>query len=181
MEHNSKDLIALFNATFLTSENTILVQGQGEPIYLPSDSHSPHHRIEFAHGFFRSALHEIAHWTIAGPSRRKLPDYGYWYKPDGRNALEQLEFEKVEVKPQAIEWILSVAANTRFTVSVDNLAGGMSAWRPFETKVRNLVLNILQGDVALPPRARIFACALSTRYETGEDWKNPKSYRDPNF
>lgn len=55
---------------------------------------------------FNSALHEISHWTIAGKERRLLADLGYWYAPDGRTREQQALFEQVEVKPQAIEWLL---------------------------------------------------------------------------
>ncbi len=121
--HDPDDLIALFNDEFRASENTILVRGDDEPIYLPADADHPVARIVFAHGFYASALHEIAHWCIAGPERRKLVDYGYWYRPDGRTAEEQAEFERVEIKPQAVEWGLAIAAGFRFDVSCDNLSG----------------------------------------------------------
>ncbi|GAM69307.1 transporting ATPase [Vibrio sp. JCM 19236] len=26
-------------------------------------------------------MHEIAHWCVAGPKRRLLEDFGYWYEP----------------------------------------------------------------------------------------------------
>ena len=69
------------------------------PIYLPADAAHPRHRIIFARGFYASALHEpeIAHWCIAGEQRRLLElittDYGYWYEPDGRDAITQAAFE----------------------------------------------------------------------------------------
>ena len=105
----------------MTELNTELVAGDDEPIYLPADAEHRHHRIVFAHGFYASALHEIAHWLVAGAKRRDQEDYGYWYCPDGRDKAQQLAFEQVEVKPQAIEWALSVAAGFNFNVSVDNL------------------------------------------------------------
>ena len=37
MNHRYEDLIEIFNNTFLESENTILVKGDDEPIYLPAD------------------------------------------------------------------------------------------------------------------------------------------------
>jgi elongation factor P hydroxylase len=86
-----QDLIHLFNQTFAESENTHLVKGQSEPIYLPANDQVNYHRIIFAHGFFASALHEIAHWCVAGQARRLLEDYGYWYCPDGRNMQQQTE------------------------------------------------------------------------------------------
>ena len=68
-------------------------------------------------------MHEIAHWCVAGPKRRLLEDFGYWYEPDGRTELVQAEFEKVEIRPQSYEWILSVSAGLPFSVSCDNLNG----------------------------------------------------------
>jgi elongation factor P hydroxylase len=60
---------------------------------------------------------------IAGDERRTQVDYGYWYAPDGRNAQQQKLFQQVEVKPQALEWILSDAAHYPFQFSFDNLTG----------------------------------------------------------
>src|SRR5690606_39383874 len=55
--------------------------------YLPASEPDGLARVVFAHGFFASALHEIAHWCIAGDYRRTLHDYGYWYCPDGRTPV----------------------------------------------------------------------------------------------
>jgi elongation factor P hydroxylase len=121
--HLYEDLITIFNDCFFSEYSTRLVKGGDEPIYLPLDEQRPYHALCFAHGYFSSALHECAHWLIAGEERRKLVDFGYWYVPDGRTSEEQLLFQQVEVKPQAIEWILSKAANYRFRLSIDNLNG----------------------------------------------------------
>lgn len=100
MNHEYQDLITIFNDTFLESFNTKLELGGDEPIYLPADEAHPHHRIIFARGFYASALHEIAHWCVAGPERRLLEDFGYWYEPDGRTAEVQAEFEKLKFAPK---------------------------------------------------------------------------------
>ena len=117
-------LIRLFNAVFdnpaLAQMSTRLVRGGDAPEYFPADSHGSA-RIEFAHGFFASCLHEISHWCVAGAERRKLNDFGYWYEADGRNEAQQRLFEKVEIKPQAIECLMTLAANRYFYVSQDNL------------------------------------------------------------
>ncbi len=84
-------------------------------------SERPYNVILFAHGYYSSALHEIAHWLVAGEARRKLEDFGYWYEPDGRSAERQREFESAEIKPQAIEWVLATAAGFRYFASADNL------------------------------------------------------------
>ena len=112
-------LIALFTTLFANQE-VILVRGTGEPEYFPAKDNQPA-RIEFAHGFFQSALHEISHFFIAGKQRRQLSDFGYWYAPDGRTAAQQQAFERVEIKPQALECLFSLACGRNFRVSQDNL------------------------------------------------------------
>ncbi|MFY0676904.1 MAG: elongation factor P hydroxylase [Neptuniibacter sp.] len=151
-------LIALFNQLFLPRYNTVLVRGEDEPIYLPADDQNPHNRVVFAHGFYASALHEIAHWCVAGPERRKLVDFGYWYKPDGRTADEQTEFEKVEVKPQAYEWIMSVASGHKFHFSADNLSSEIGASEQFQENVLSTVHDLLEQG--LPERVLVLVEGL---------------------
>lgn len=160
--HQIADLIRIFNDLFLEELNTELVAGDGEPVYLPAGQHRPHNQIIFAHGFFASALHEIAHWCVAGPERRRLEDFGYWYKPDGRTALEQQEFERVEQRPQAFEWILSVSAGKRFHFSADNLAAGLGASDGFKQAVQLRVMQTL--DEGLNPRLEALSHALRAFY-----------------
>ncbi|CAK6714582.1 conserved hypothetical protein [Vibrio harveyi] len=165
MNHEYQDLITIFNDTFLESFNTKLELGGDEPIYLPADEAHPHHRIIFARGFYASALHEIAHWCVAGPERRLLEDFGYWYEPDGRTAEVQAEFEKVEVRPQAYEWILAKSADFPFNVSCDNLHGDFEPDRlGFMHKVHNEVMGILENG--LPPRVQMLSDALRAFYQT---------------
>ncbi|WP_296244624.1 MULTISPECIES: elongation factor P hydroxylase [unclassified Psychrobacter] len=112
-------LISLFNILF-AHQQVILVRGDSEPEYFPAKNNEPA-RIEFAHGFFQSALHELSHFCIAGERRRQLADFGYWYAPDGRSAAQQKAFERVEIKPQALECLFSLACGRPFQVSEDNL------------------------------------------------------------
>lgn len=159
-----QDLLHIFAHCFADSENTHLVRGESEPIYLPADEFVAYHRIIFAHGFFASALHEIAHWCIAGKARRLLEDYGYWYCPDGRNAQQQADFEQVEIKPQAIEWAFSVACGKPFRVSTDNLNGAEGDNTAFTQNVQRQVYTYL--DCGFPPRAQQFIDALHRFYQT---------------
>ena len=145
-KHRISDLIRLFNDEFLASHNTVLVRGGDEPIYLPADAEHPRHRIVFARGFYASALHEIAHWCIAGPRRRLLVDYGYWYRPDGRTAEEQAEFERVEARPQALEWAFSIVADFRFHVSADNLSGAPVDLDGFRRRVHSELCRYAERD-----------------------------------
>ncbi len=59
-------LIDLFDATFYQRYNTRLVAGTHEPIYMPASHKCRFHQVIFGHGFFASALHEVAHWCLAG-------------------------------------------------------------------------------------------------------------------
>ncbi|WP_440904654.1 elongation factor P hydroxylase [Catenovulum sp. SX2] len=161
--HDIQDIIQLFNQTFLPSYNTELVKGDDEPIYYPATDTSPA-KVVFAHGYYASALHEIAHWCLAGSERRQQVDYGYWYNPDGRNEQQQKAFEQVEIKPQAIEWILSVAAGFNFKVSCDNLNGSYQPDRhEFRSKIRQQVESYLTQ--AMPERLNTFALTLSQFYQ----------------
>ncbi|SIO92959.1 elongation factor P hydroxylase [Vibrio spartinae] len=165
MVHRYQDLINMFNRTFAERYQTRLVSGDDEPIYLPADDSVPYHRIIFAHGFYASALHEIAHWCVAGPERRMLEDFGYWYEPDGRTREVQAAFELVEIRPQAYEWILSVSADFPFSVSCDNLNGDFEPDRlQFMAKVHDEVMQILRQG--LPERVGLLADELRNFYQT---------------
>ena len=161
--HDCDDLIRLFAHCFTKSHNTRLVKGMDEPIYLPAHAGCDYHAVVFAHGFFSSALHECAHWLLAGKSRRQIVDYGYWYVPDGRNLEQQREFLRVEIKPQALEWVLSQAAHYPFQISLDNLHGVDVDTHAFEQAVKQQVHQYtVQG---LPPRAELFYAALCNFYQ----------------
>jgi elongation factor P hydroxylase len=79
----------------------------------------PYNRIVFAHGFYASGLHEISHWCIAG---KRVASW--WISATGtaRTAAmhDPVQFEDVEVKPQALDWLFCVAAGFPFNVSCDN-------------------------------------------------------------
>jgi elongation factor P hydroxylase len=164
MIHAAEDLILIFNRCFEQEYQTRLEKSPDEPWYLPKSDEHKYHRILFAHGFFSSALHEISHWMIAGPQRRLLEDYGYWYEPDGRSIEQQRLFEQVEVKPQALEWILSQACQYRFQFSLDNLNGETGDISAFKNAVMAQVNQYCLGG--LPKRAEQFRLALCQFYET---------------
>ena len=169
-------LMALFDACFRHSDNTVLIKGGDEPIYLPAGSSDDQvengavrdvHRVVFARGYASSALHEIAHWCIAGEARRQQVDYGYWYEPDGRSAEQQRWFESVEVKPQALEWVLSMAANWSFAISADNLNGDAGDQAGFKRAVLRQVHQYCQAG--LPARAWRFRSQLVMQFGTAPD------------
>ncbi|BCA94790.1 transporting ATPase [Legionella antarctica] len=161
--HHYQDLITIFNNCFASTYNTRLVKGDNEPVYLPAEGECSYNALFFAHGFFSSALHECSHWFIAGEERRKRVDFGYWYMPDGRTAEQQALFQQVEVKPQAIEWILSMAAGHKFRVSIDNLNGAESDTLAFKNAVYSQVLQYCRDG--LPQRAHQFRAALCAFYK----------------
>ncbi|MFS2224769.1 elongation factor P hydroxylase [Pantoea sp. B65] len=163
--HHYQQLITLFDHCFSEDFHTRLIKGDDEPIYLPADDESPWHRVVFAHGYYASALHEISHWCIAGAERRKRVDFGYWYCPDGRDASTQHQFEAVEIKPQALEWLFCVAAGFPFNVSCDNLSGDCEPDRiAFQRNVHAQVMTYLQQGI--PSRPARFIAALCSYYST---------------
>ena len=151
-------LVALFNATFEQSERTVLQGGADEPYYVPGEPH----RIFFREDFVRSALHEVAHWCVAGEFRRALPDYGYWYSPDGRDAGQQLAFFAVEARPQAIERNFCEAIGILFSPSVDNVDVQIEPHHlcRFEARIEEWCDQFERSG--LPPRAAQFVIALQS-------------------
>ena len=117
----AQTLEQVFSDCFRDNSNTILQGGYSEPLYQPAASARQFNVLRYREDFFASALHEVAHWCIAGSTRRKQLDFGYWYAPDGRNESQQSAFENVEYKPQALEWFFAKACGSRFRISVDNL------------------------------------------------------------
>ena len=156
----AEEVVATFNRLFQETEETVLVAGASEPFYLPGRPN----QVFFRADYVRSALHEVAHWCVAGRCRRGLPDYGYWYTPDGRSNERQASFFSVEAKPQAIESLFCEAMNVTFAPSVDNLvhASSAAALRVFEDRIELWRARLLLWD--LPRRASRFLAALA-RYD----------------
>ena len=165
------DIAGLFNATFASTHATVLVGGAAEPAYHPPDAS----RIDVARGvpatpgygrgviryredFAASALHEIAHWCIAGPARRALPDYGYWYVAPPRSRAEREAFYRVEARVQALERILARICGCRFRVSADDLS--VDSVADFERAIDAAATDLEQ---CLPPRAERFINAALHR------------------
>lgn len=160
---DAQALIALFNRQFGDAFRTQLFGGAAEPLYQPAMAEHDYHRLYFRADYPASALHEVAHWCIAGPARRQQLDYGYWYEPDGRDRQRQQQFEAVEARPQALEWLFSRAAGLPFRLSVDNLDAaaeidpfpfGLAVWQALQCYLRR----------GLPPRAATFRDALAMAF-----------------
>ncbi len=152
-------LQAIFLDCFYTGYRTRLVGGAAEPLYEPGDD-SADALIHFREDYAASALHEVAHWCIAGEARRRRQDYGYWYAPDGRTRSQQRAFEQVEVRPQAVEWHLALAAGVSFSISADNLAAPVDT-QEFEKAVVAQARVFCESP--LPPRAALYRDALAEK------------------
>lgn len=159
-----------FHAVFYTAYKTRLAGGASEPEYRApcqhteqSDSSLGDAVIVYRQDYSASVLHEVAHWCIAGQQRRQQNDYGYWYSPDGRDETAQRLFEKVEAKPQALEYLFSACCGLPFRLSVDNLAlpewdqsdFAVSVWQQFRS------LPDAEGGA----RWMLFADALARQFQ----------------
>lgn len=156
----SQHLEQLFQACFFCDYQTVLVGGAKEPLYAPAVGTQPA-SIHYTRDYYRSALHEVAHWCIAGENRRKQEDYGYWYAPEGRTLEQQARFEQVEVRPQAIELLFCAAVGHDFYVSCDNFitTGNDEA---FAHAVWHEAMRMLEKGA--PPRAQQWLSVLHLAY-----------------
>ena len=160
-----RQLMCVFNREFLASDKTELIGGASEPYYEPGAPHCIHFRADYV----RSALHEVAHWCVAGTRRRQLPDYGYWYSPDGRDAELQQAFFAVEARPQAVERCFCEAIGIAFSPSVDNVGAHIEPpqLRRFETRVQEWCDQFER--TGLPSRAARFITALRSNTSLSQD------------
>ena len=155
-------LIHLLNEHYLNHYKTILVGGFDEPFYKASQG-SDLAEIRFTQDYIRSALHELAHWCVAGSERRKTDDFGYWYANDGRNQQQQNEFYKVEIKPQAIEWALSLICGVKFEASIDNLQQQVTGAELFEQQLHQQLKQYCSNGFNKKTRALIQTLANHRR------------------
>jgi len=164
-EPSIERLVIIFDELFLPEENTRLQIGAKEPFYQAAKAGKA--AVIFSRqDYFSSALHEIAHWTIAGAKRRQQDDFGYWYAPEGRSEQQQLKFEQVEVKPQAVEWLLSLACRQVFNLSADNLSQNTAATVQFEDLVYKQMLNYFESG--LPVRADKLSRIFCDEFRAGK-------------
>ncbi len=115
-----QEIARTFNRLFAESHNTVIKGGALEPLYKPPKDND-RGVIRYTHNYTASALHEIAHWCIAGRRRRRLLDYGYWYTPPPRSLLDQRSFFSVESRVQALEWLFADAVGVSFHLSTDDV------------------------------------------------------------
>ena len=117
---NSETISDLFNSTFEKKYRVRLVGGATEPIYLPPTNKKTG-VIFFREDFVSSALHEVAHWCLAGRDRRKMVDFGYEYISPPRDEIAQKIFLQAETRVQGLERLFSEVSGVSFLASLDNL------------------------------------------------------------
>ena len=167
--HQVEDFVELFNREF-SDCNTRLQAGAIEPFYQAPVEHKP--AIIFStQDYFSSALHECAHWCIAGEKRRQMDDYGYWYAADGRTPKQQQEFFRVEQKPQALEWAFALASNLPFRLSQDNLNNPSGDAKAFREQVFSALKDYFEHG--FPPRATRMIQMLCRYFRQGHPIKIP--------
>lgn len=146
------EICQCFNGLFGVAYNVELRGGGAEPDYIPPAPDQPGVLVARA-DFAASALHEAAHWCVAGAARRLQPDYGYLYLPPPRSGADQRKFFSWELRNQAVECYLSEAAGLPFRASADDPDLSLAALAAFEREVR-------ARTAPQPPRAVQLAQAL---------------------
>jgi elongation factor P hydroxylase len=153
-------VLEVFHAVF-APESVRLIGGFPEPFYR-APGHEGGAEIRFTRDYLNSSLHETAHWCIAGAERRLRDDYGYWYRPDGRNGPEQSEFFRAEAAPQSLERAFATACGEAFRMSCDNLAGEVAGQAEFAAALQGKLASYLERG--FPARADRFLAGLMTRF-----------------
>ena len=157
----SDEIIGVFNSVFSVTERTVLSGGAAEPFYEPGYPAT----IFFREDFERSALHEVAHWCVAGRFRRQLPDYVSCCRAEGRDSSRQAASYEVETRLQAIELLFCEALDLSFKVSLDNLSVALDdplVIRFADAVCAQAAAFRLNG---LPQRAAVFRDGLRQRRE----------------
>ena len=151
----------IFNEAFLESHHTLMSGGGAEPLY-EAAAGSTRARIVFTRDYPASALHEAAHWCLAGLVRRRQRDYGYWYIPGPRDPQQRRAFFAAEAEVQALEAIFAHACGVRFVISADDFAATPAEIDSFGRVVSEL---IAVRRSRLRSRARRFLDALELAFE----------------
>ena len=123
-----RSIAGLFNVRLGPKYATLLIGGAEEPLYLPAAPGRSRALLRYTRDYARSALHELAHWSLAGPQRRELVDYGYWYRPPPRSKAEQARFFAAELRVQALECLFCEVCGVVFHVSADNIGADTSGF-----------------------------------------------------
>jgi len=153
----------IFADCFTAQYATQLTGGAAEPEYVPSCSTDGMNQLFYRENFVASALHETAHWCIAGAERRLQRDFGYSYLPPPRTARQQADFFAAELKVQTLEMIFSAAAGLVFVPSADHLGVDLINFREQLETHREAVETWMMRSC--DKRARTFAHRLMQHRE----------------
>lgn len=166
---NAAEITTVFNQCFLASHRTRMCGAASEPMYVPARQTSPA-QLHFRDDYAASALHEAAHWCLAGNRRRQIEDFGYRYIAPPRTRGSREAFFRFERRPQALESFFAHAAGISFRVSVDDF--GLDDHDALElarqTELFSLQVHITRLDVyawlrrPAAVRARKFLSALDS-------------------
>ncbi len=147
------EICECFNRLFAIPFNVEMRGGGAEPDYSPPTAKQRGALVARA-DYAASALHEAAHWCVAGSARRRLPDYGYVYLPPPRNPPDQRRFFAWELRNQAVECYLCDAAGLAYRASADDPELALDALAAFEARVRALSLSPPQRALQLAAELR---------------------------
>ena len=148
----------LFADCFTAHFNTQLLGGAKEPFYQPACRGEPA-QLMFREDYPASALHEVAHWCIAGATRRQKEDFGYHYICAPRSAKQQREFFISELRTQSLERFFADALGLTFKPSADNFEVDVDAFaKAIDAYSPQLDTWLCSAGGA---RARVFAQALT--------------------
>lgn len=128
-------IAAVFNQQFAIAHRTVMVGGSVEPLYLPATGIQPA-LVVYTRDYPASALHEAAHWCLAGARRRRRRDYGYSYSPGPRDPAQRRAFFAAELDVQALEAVFASAADVRFVISADDFEAPACELDAFAQRVR---------------------------------------------
>ena len=163
-EKSAAKIIAVFNQCFAQSYRVELRGGADEPLYVPATIDKPAELI-FREDFPASALHEAAHWCIAGEQRRQRADFAYSYIAGPRSDAEQALFFAAELRTQSLESVFAHAANVIFNPSADNLNCDVSAFAGAIAGYRAKTERWLKAPAGM--RAMQFCLALAVLKQGG--------------
>lgn len=153
-------IAAVFNREFAGSHRTVMVGGGVEPLYLPARGVEPA-LVVFTRDYPASALHEAAHWCIAGAMRRQQRDYGYWYVPGPRDPDRRRAFFAAELDVQALEAEFARVAGVEFVVSADDFDAPPAELEAFALRVG---VRSAAYRCVIPERAAAFRAALAAEF-----------------
>ncbi len=153
-------LAEVFNLSFGDTYNVRCLGGFSQPEYLTAMQTQGSAQLRYTRDYAASALHEIAHWCVAGKDRLALNDFGYGYLPPPRDKATQQRFFALEFKVQVLEAWFASGTGVRFVASADNFDCSDEARNAFAQQITTAVQAYTLADV--PPRAQEFTRALAT-------------------